>query len=51
MIIEHFLEWMHSAPVPERAQAVNALARAFLFSQMSEHDRLTAQWRNDSIAG
>ena len=43
MIIEHFLEWMHSAPVPERAQAVNALARAFLFSQMSEHDRLTAQ--------
>ena len=43
MIIEHFLEWMHSAPVPERAQAVNALARAYLFSNMSEEDRITAE--------
>ena len=43
MIIEHFLSWMQTAPVPKRAQAVSALARAYLYSQMSYEERITAE--------
>ncbi len=43
MIIEHFLTWMQTAPVPKRAQAVNALARAYLYSDMSNEERITAE--------
>lgn len=43
MIIEHFLSWMQSAPVPKRAQAVGALARAYLHSEMSYEDRISAE--------
>ncbi len=43
MIIEEFLSWMQSAPVPKRAQAVGALARAYLHSEMTYEDRVTAE--------
>ena len=43
MIIEHFLSWMHCAPVPKRAQAVSALARAYLHSEMTYEERVTAE--------
>lgn len=43
MIIEHFLSWVESAPVPKRAQAVSALARAYLHSEMTFDDRVTAE--------
>ena len=43
MIIEHFLSWMKTAPVPKRAQAVSALARAYLYSEMTYDDRCAAE--------
>ncbi len=43
MVIEQFLNWMKSAPVPERAQAVSALAKAFLHSQMTFDERRAAE--------
>ncbi len=43
MIIEHFLTWMQTAPVSKRAQAANALARAYLYSNMSYEEHVTAE--------
>ena len=43
MIIEHFLSWMQTASVPKRAQAVGALARAYLYSDMSYDNQVTAE--------
>ena len=43
MIIEQFLSWMKTAPVQKRSQAVGALARAYLHSQMTYEDRSTAE--------
>ncbi len=43
MIIEHFLSWMQTATVPKRAQAVGALARAYLYSDMSYDNQVTAE--------
>lgn len=43
MIIEDFLSWVQSAPVPKRAQAVGALARAYLHSEMTYDERITAE--------
>ena len=43
MIIEHFLSWMQTAPVPKRAQAASALARAYLYSKMDYEERITAE--------
>jgi uncharacterized protein (DUF2336 family) len=38
MIVRHFLGWIRTAPAGERAEATRALARAFLFSDMSSDD-------------
>ncbi|MCF6321423.1 MAG: DUF2336 domain-containing protein [Rhizobiaceae bacterium] len=42
MVIEDFLSWVQTAPVPKRAQAVSALARAYLHSQMTYDERSAA---------
>lgn len=38
MIVRHFLGWVRTAPASERAEATRALARAWLFSDMSADD-------------
>ncbi|MDQ8726548.1 DUF2336 domain-containing protein [Bradyrhizobium sp. LHD-71] len=38
MIVRHFLGWVRTAPAGERAEATRALARAWLFSNMSADD-------------
>lgn len=38
MIVRHFLGWVRTAPAGERAEATRALARAWLFSDMSADD-------------
>ena len=38
MIVRHFLGWVRTAPAGERAEATRALARAYLFSDMSSDD-------------
>lgn len=38
MIVRHFLGWVRTAPAGERADATRALARAWLFSDMSSDD-------------
>ena len=38
MIVRHFLGWVRTASAGERAEATRALARAFLFSDMSSDD-------------
>lgn len=43
MIIQHFLKWIDTAKVPERAAAANALARAWLQSDLSFEDRCAAE--------
>jgi uncharacterized protein (DUF2336 family) len=43
MIIRRFLLWSRTASPGQRAEAVNALARAYLYSDMSPEDRWEAQ--------
>src|SRR4051812_11261132 len=43
MIVRQFISWVRTAPAGERAEATRSLARAWLFSDMSEHDRLAAE--------
>ena len=43
MIVHQFLRWMADAPVARRAEATSALAKAYLYSQMSEDDRDAAE--------
>jgi len=43
MIVRHFLSWVRTAPAGERAEATRALARAFLFSDLSDGDRGAAE--------
>jgi uncharacterized protein (DUF2336 family) len=43
MIVQHFLKWVESARVTERAAAANALARAFTVSELSFEDRCSAE--------
>jgi uncharacterized protein (DUF2336 family) len=43
MIVQQFLRWMAGAPVARRAEATSALARAYLYSQMSEAEREAAE--------
>ncbi|MDP3898124.1 MAG: DUF2336 domain-containing protein, partial [Mesorhizobium sp.] len=43
MIIEHFLSWIDTAKVAERAAAANALARAYVFSDLSFEERCAAE--------
>jgi uncharacterized protein (DUF2336 family) len=43
MIVRHFLHWVRTASAGERAEATSALARAFLFSDLSPDDRSAAE--------
>jgi uncharacterized protein (DUF2336 family) len=43
MIVRHFLHWMNAAPAAERGDATAALARAYLYSDMSADDRAAAE--------
>lgn len=43
MIVQHFLKWVDTARVSERAAAANALARAFIGSELSFEDRCAAE--------
>jgi uncharacterized protein (DUF2336 family) len=43
MIVRQFISWVRSAPAGERAEATRSLARALLFSDMCEDDRLAAE--------
>src|SRR5882757_4816362 len=43
MIVRQFISWVRTAPAGERAEATRSLARAYLFSDMSEQDRGAAE--------
>jgi uncharacterized protein (DUF2336 family) len=43
MIVRQFIEWMRTAPREERAEASSALARAYLYSDLSPDDRAAAE--------
>src|SRR5215218_2151870 len=43
MIVRQFLHWLRHAPAGERAEATSALARAYLYSDLSENDRAAAE--------
>jgi uncharacterized protein (DUF2336 family) len=43
MIVRRFLQWVRTAAPGDRAEATAALARAYLYSDLSEHDRKAAQ--------
>ncbi len=43
MIVRQFLQWVRNAPDTERAEATGALARAYLYSDLSADDRAAAE--------
>src|SRR3982075_409957 len=43
MIVRQFISWIRTAPAGERAEATRSLARALLFSDMSNEDRGAAE--------
>ena len=43
MIVRQFLQWVRTAPAGERAEASRALARAYLYSDLSKDDRAAAE--------
>jgi uncharacterized protein (DUF2336 family) len=43
MMVRHFLQWVRTAPAADRADATGALARAYLYSDLSPDDRLAAE--------
>ena len=43
MIVRQFLFWLRSAPAGERAEATAALARAYLYSDLSNDDLAAAE--------
>ncbi len=43
MIVRQFLFWLRTAPAGERADATSALARAYLYSPLSNDDRAAAE--------
>jgi len=43
MIVRHFLQWVRTAEVCERAEATSALARAYLHSDLTPDDRIAAE--------
>ena len=43
MIVRDFLQWVRTAPASERAEATSALARAFLYSDLSPDDLAAAE--------
>jgi len=42
MIVRRFLQWVRTAPAGERADATGALARAYLYSELSADDSAAA---------
>lgn len=43
MIVRQFISWVRTAPAGERAEATRSLARAWIFSDLSEDDRAAAE--------
>jgi uncharacterized protein (DUF2336 family) len=43
MIVRQFLHWLRTAPAGDRADATSALARAYLYSDLSPDDRAAAE--------
>lgn len=43
MIVRQFLKWIQTAPPGERADATSALARAYLYSDLSTGDRMATE--------
>jgi uncharacterized protein (DUF2336 family) len=43
MIVRQFLQWVRTAPPADRADATSALARAYLYSDLSRDDRVAAE--------
>jgi uncharacterized protein (DUF2336 family) len=43
MIVRHFLDWVRTAPAGKRAEATGALARAYLYSDLSPDDAASAE--------
>ena len=43
MIVRHFLQWVRTASAADRADATSALARAYLYSDLSSDDRIAAE--------
>jgi len=43
MIVRQFLQWVQTAPAGERAEATSALARAYLYSDLTPDDRAAAE--------
>jgi uncharacterized protein (DUF2336 family) len=43
MIVRQFLQWVRTAEAAERAEATSALARAYLYSGLSDDDRAAAE--------
>jgi uncharacterized protein (DUF2336 family) len=43
MIVREFLQWVRNAPAGERAEATGALARAYLYSELSADDAAAAE--------
>ena len=43
MIVRHFLQWVRTAEAAERAEATSALARAYLYSELTDDDRIAAE--------
>jgi uncharacterized protein (DUF2336 family) len=43
MIVRHFLQWVRNAPDLARVEATGALARAYLYSELSPDDRAAAE--------
>lgn len=43
MIVRQFLQWVRQAPAGERAEATSALARAYLYSDLSPDDLAAAE--------
>lgn len=43
MIVRQFLQWLRTAPAGDRAEATGALARAYLYSDLTESDLAAAE--------
>ena len=43
MIVRHFLQWVRTAETADRAEATRALARAYLYSELNQDDRIAAE--------
>src|SRR5215470_7282420 len=43
MIVRQFLQWVRTASAADRADATSALARAYLYSDLSRDDRIAAE--------